>query len=156
MSGGGSGHVWARVLAAGRDQPGKKKRPFPRLLGYRFKQAGAHDQSVCSVPVDGHQVVNLQVAGDGGSRLAHAYRLQGARVDFEGADVNIRAPPEGDLSETGKTWADRTSGDLFEHQETYTWRPYRRPRGMADKARFWEDDSDRTLPRVPTGMDGSS
>ena len=55
------------------------------------------------------------------------------------------------------TWADQVGGDLFEHRETYTWRPYRKPRGIVDKARFWNRGSEADLPRVPTGMgDGSS
>lgn len=47
-------------------------------------------------------------------------------------------------------WAKKNRDTLFKHQQDYTWQPYRKPRGLIDKAQFWKEDN--PVPsRVPTG-----
>lgn len=50
------------------------------------------------------------------------------------------------------TWSKQVGGNLFEHQEVFTWRPYEKPAGMMDKVKFWKKDPEPVLPRVPTGL----
>jgi len=51
------------------------------------------------------------------------------------------------------TWSKQVGAKLFEHQETYTWRPYQEPTGVTDKVKFWKKKPEAALPRVPTGLE---
>ncbi len=48
-------------------------------------------------------------------------------------------------------WAKKRSDTMFEHQQAYLWRPYTKPRGFWDKAKFWKKPHD-PAPRLPTGL----
>ncbi len=48
-------------------------------------------------------------------------------------------------------WAAKHRGNLFNAEETFTYRTYQPPRGLIDKLRFWEDDPNTR--RLPEGYD---
>ena len=53
-------------------------------------------------------------------------------------------------------WAKQAGNAMFEHQETYTWKPYQRPSGVMQKVKFWKKKPEPALPRVPTGLEDDS
>ena len=48
-------------------------------------------------------------------------------------------------------WAADHTDQLFDGQQTFTYKPYTKPRGLLDKAQFW-NKPEPTEPRKPTGL----